>query len=270
MLNLREHRHVHFFAAAGVGMSAIAQACVARGLAVSGSDAVYTPGEGECANRYVQRLRQVGVEMFAEDDMSPIDRADLVIRSTAIRDDHPAWKRAKERSIKAVHRSEALAAIFNPYRGVALCGTHGKTTTTAMAGYVYEAGSLDPTALVGGWVAPWKSNVRLGGSAWVVAEADESDGSFLRLTPEIAVVTGVEADHLDYFGNLEAIQKHFQEFSRGLKPGGTLWVEQSVRALLQNTVCEKRNSTSGCQKQLRTVGLEKQENREGFGKHAPN
>ena len=225
---LAGHHRVHILAAGGVGMSAIAQVLQARGYAVTGSDSV--------DSRYTRRLAQAGVQLFKETDLAPVDAADLVVRSTAIRDTHPSWRRAKERGIDACHRSEVLADILNASRGVAIAGTHGKTTITAMAGSVFEAGGLDPAVLVGGWVDPWDSNVRLGASDWVIAEADESDGSFVRFKPELAVVSNVEPDHLDYFGSFENIKKHFARFAAGLKPGGTLWVGEDTRALLRPDV----------------------------------
>ncbi len=238
MINLTSYRRIHILAVAGVGMSAIAQMLTAKGFEVTGSDGVLQSIEDIGTNQYLSRLQQSGVKLYREDEGLPVQQADLIVRSTAIRDNHPSWKLAQEKNIPSCHRSDVLAALLNTARGVALAGTHGKTTTTAMTGYVFEQGGLDPSVLVGGWVSKWKSNVRLGQSDWLVAEADESDGSFLRFEPEIAVVSNIEADHLDYFGDLENIHRHFNSFAGNLKSNGTIWVEQNASGLLKASVRE--------------------------------
>ncbi|MGI9951144.1 UDP-N-acetylmuramate--L-alanine ligase [Moorellaceae bacterium AZ2] len=203
----------HFVGIGGVGMSGLAQILLAEGQLVSGSDLK--------ENRFTRLLAQRGAVIYrghrAEHIAAEVER---VVVSSAVSADNPEVKEAQRRGIRIIKRGQLLAELMALQRGIAVAGAHGKTTTTAMITLTLLEGGLDPTAVVGGYVPGLGSNARRGASPFFVAEADESDGSFLWLKPEIAVATNVEDDHLDYYGSLEAIVKAFRTFLGNIKPGG--------------------------------------------------
>jgi len=204
---LQGHRHIHFVGIGGIGMSALARWLLAQQYDVSGSDR--DPGEqGEA-------LTRLGARVSAGHRGDAIGDADLVVVTSAVGPDNPEVLAAEERSIPVVKRAELLSWIFNSGRGIAVAGTHGKTTTSALVGHLLVAAGLDPTILIGGISANLDSNARVGGQL-VVAEADEYDGSFLRLRPEMAVLTNVEADHLDFYGTAEQVYDAFRQFAHGI------------------------------------------------------
>jgi UDP-N-acetylmuramate--alanine ligase len=213
-VDLESHRRVHFVGIGGIGMSALARYLLTQGYDVSGCDR--KPGEqGET-------LRQLGARVETGHQPEHVYDADLIVTTSAVAADNPEVREAAERGIPLVKRSELLAAIVNARRGIAVAGTHGKTTTSALIGHLLIEANLDPTILVGGISANLGSNARVGGSDLVVAEADEFDASFLRLRPEIAVITNVEPDHLDFYSTLDRLHEAFRAFAEGVS--GTLVV----------------------------------------------
>jgi UDP-N-acetylmuramate--alanine ligase len=207
----RRVRHVHFLGIGGIGMSGLAELLHAQGYRVTGSDAA--------GSATVERLRRLGVPVAIGHDARQLGDADVLVYSSAIRAGNPELQEAERRKIPAIPRAEMLAEVMRLQDGIAVAGSHGKTTTTSLIVHVLDAAGLDPTAVIGGRVitkvaAPEdRRGVRLGGGGVVVAEADESDGSFLRLTPVIAVVTNVDPEHLDHYGSFEALQQAFVDFA---------------------------------------------------------
>ena len=198
-------RRVHFVGVGGVGMSGIAEVLCTLGYTVSGSD------QGDSAT--TRRLAGAGVTVHRGHAAHQVDGADVVVVSSAIRPDNPELVSAREKRIPIVPRAEMLAELMRFRRGIAVAGTHGKTTTTSLVASVLSEAGMDPTFVIGGQLLSAGANARLGGGEWLVAEADESDGSFLRLTPLIAVVTNIDADHLEnYGGDFANVQKAFSEF----------------------------------------------------------
>jgi UDP-N-acetylmuramate--alanine ligase len=186
-------KQIHFIGIGGYGMSALALILLKKGYRVSGSDIR--------DSSLTASLVGAGAEIVTGHRKENIGSSDLVIYSTAISGDNPETEDAALRGIPLWHRSELLAALLNNSFGIAVAGAHGKTTTTAMLALLLEAGGLDPTAIVGGVVPAFKSNARLGSSTYLVAEADESDSSFTRYYPRLAIVTGIEPDHLEHYNN---------------------------------------------------------------------
>ncbi len=225
---LDDFGRTHLIGVGGAGMSAIAALLAARGLAVSGSDAREGPAiAGLCA---------AGVTVWVGHDAAHVEGARTVVVSTAVRETNPELARARERGLRVLHRSQALAALMVDRRSVAVAGAHGKTTTSAMIAVALATAGLDPSFAIGGTVlvdppAPLADRaapqVQLGGAHdgagdVFVAEADESDGSFLAYAPTIAVVTNVEPDHLDHYGTREAFERAFEEFTDRIVDGGAL------------------------------------------------
>ena len=201
----RAFPRVHFIGIGGVGMSGIAEVLVTLGYQVSGSDA-----SDSAATR---RLAGMGALVHRGHDAAHVAGVDVVVVSSAIRPDNPELRAAHEQRIPVVPRAEMLAELMRFKRGIAIAGTHGKTTTTSLVASVLSEGGLDPTFVIGGQLLSAGANARLGGGQWLVAEADESDGSFLRLNPLVAVVTNIDADHLEnYGGDFGRVQAAFNEF----------------------------------------------------------
>jgi UDP-N-acetylmuramate--alanine ligase len=200
----KRYRHIHFVGIGGSGMSGIAEILVNLGYKVTGSD----QKRGEA----VERLEHLGAKVFLNHEPSHIEGAHVVVYSSAVSRDNVEVRVARQRGIPTIPRAEMLAELMRLKYGIAIAGTHGKTTTTSMIGAVLAEGRYDPTIVVGGRVQSLGSNARLGQGEYLVAEADESDGSFLKLAPTIAVVTTVDAEHLDHWGTLEAIRDGFVAF----------------------------------------------------------
>jgi len=204
----RRIKHIHFVGAGGVGMSGIAELLANQGYRITGSDLREGPA--------VLRLRSLGIEVAIGHDASNVGDADVVVYSSAVRPTNPELRLAEERNITVIPRAEMLAEIMRLKDGIAVAGSHGKTTTTSLIAHVLNFAGLDPTAVIGGRVLATGGTVsgaRLGTSDLLVAEADESDGSFLRLAPVIAIVTNVDAEHLDHYGSFEALQDAFAAFA---------------------------------------------------------
>ena len=201
----RAFPRVHFVGIGGVGMSGIAEVLVNQGYEVSGSDL--------SDNAVTRRLAGMGVVVHRGHDASHVAGADVVVVSSAIGADNPELKAARAQRIPVVPRAEMLAELMRFKRGIAIAGTHGKTTTTSLVASVLSEGGLDPTFVIGGQLLSAGANARLGQGQWLVAEADESDGSFLRLTPLVAVVTNIDVDHLEnYGGDFQQMKRAFVEF----------------------------------------------------------
>ncbi|MBO0750214.1 MAG: UDP-N-acetylmuramate--L-alanine ligase, partial [Porphyrobacter sp.] len=195
---------IHFVGIGGIGMSGIAEVMHNLGYSVQGSDLA----EGAS----VERLRARGIEVFVGHSAPNLGNAAVVVTSTAVKRDNPEVAAALERRIPVVRRAEMLAELMRLKKTVAVAGTHGKTTTTSMVAALLDAGGIDPTVINGGIIESYGSNARLGASEWMVVEADESDGSFLRLDGTIAVVTNIDPEHLDHYGSFEAVKQAFVEF----------------------------------------------------------
>ena len=201
---MNDWQKVHFVGIGGVGMSAIARVLLAMGVEVSGSDLKTTST--------LEKLRGLGAHVRLGHASDNVQGADAVVISSAIPPDNPEVIAARRAGIVVMQRAEMLAQIMSNKRGIAVSGTHGKTTTTSMVASVLEAGGLNPTVLIGGEVNDMGANARLGAGDVVVAEADESDASFLRLSPWCAVVTNIENDHLGYYRDLEHLIETFSAF----------------------------------------------------------
>ena len=201
----RPFQHIHFIGIGGIGMSGIAEVLANLGFRVTGSDAR--------KSEVTARLETMGVEVTEGHAAENVGDAHVVVRSTAVREDNPEILAARQRSIPVIPRAEMLAELMRmkPYT-VACAGSHGKTTTTSMVATVLGTAGLDPTFVVGGIVRSYRSNARLGKSELMVVEADESDRSFLMLTPMIAVVTNIDREHMDYYHDMEDVRKCFTDF----------------------------------------------------------
>src|SRR6201996_3742803 len=195
---------IHFVGIGGIGMSGIAEVLHTLGYSVQGSDIA------ESGN--VQRLRAAGIHVAVGHDAANLGDAHVVVVSTAVKRDNPEVAAARARLIPVVRRAEMLAELMRLKWSVAVGGTHGKTTTTSMIATVLEAAHLDPTVINGGIINAYGTNTRLGAGDWMVVEADESDGSFLRLPAVIAVVTNMDPEHLDHWGSPEAMVAGYDQF----------------------------------------------------------
>lgn len=195
---------IHFVGIGGIGMSGIAEVMDNLGYSVQGSDIRESP--------VVERLRSRGVKIAIGHSKENVEGAAVVVTSTAVRRTNPEVAAALENRIPVVRRAEMLAELMRLKSTVAVAGTHGKTTTTSMIAALLDAGNVDPTVINGGIIEQYGSNARLGDSDWMVVEADESDGSFLRLDGTIAVVTNIDPEHLDHYGDFEGVKRAFVEF----------------------------------------------------------
>jgi UDP-N-acetylmuramate--alanine ligase len=202
----RRIQHVHLVGIGGIGMSGIAEVLVNMGFRVSGSDMR--------RSNVTERLEKLGVEFSEGHAAESVDDAHVVVRSTAVRDDNPEIVEARSRSIPVIARAEMLAELMRlkPHT-IAVAGSHGKTTTTSMIATVLGHAGLDPTMVVGGVVGAFGSNARMGTSDLMVVEADESDRSFLMLTPTFAVVTNIDREHMDYYTDMTDVRKCFTDFA---------------------------------------------------------
>ncbi len=210
---LPQVERVHFIGIGGYGMSALAEVLQQMGYRVTGSDLN--------DSKLIQRLAEQGAVVKLSHHPENIGNSELVVHSTAIPPDNVELVEARRRGITVWHRSELLAALLNNRYGIAVAGTHGKTTVSTMIALLLEAGGLDPTALIGGEVSSFGSNARYGHSKYLVAEACESDHSFLRYRPQMAVVTNVEADHLEHYQNdFGLMQKAYRSFLENLPADG--------------------------------------------------
>ncbi len=219
----------HFVGIGGVGMCGIAEILIRQGAYVSGSDL--------SQNSNTDRLQRLGAKIFNTHAAEHVQGADVLVYSTAIAKDNPELLEAKKLRIPTIHRAEALAEIMRLKRGIAIAGTHGKTTTTSMVSAIMIQNEMHPTVFVGGRFDMIDSTAQLGSGEWFVAEADESDGSFHKLSPEIAVITNIDTDHLDHFHHFEKVQEGFFEFGLRVSFYGQLIVcgdDEKTRKLFRN------------------------------------
>jgi UDP-N-acetylmuramate--alanine ligase len=200
----KKYQHIHFVGIGGVGMSGIAEVLLTLGYRVTGSDAR--------RSETVERLERLGAKVYLGHEATHVEGAQVVVYSSAVARDNVEVQAARQRGVPVIGRAEMLAELMRLKYGIAIAGTHGKTTTTSMVAAVLGAGGFDPTVVVGGRVHGLGTNARLGQGEFLVAEADESDGSFLKLSPTIAVVTTVDAEHLDHYADLDAIVAAFLTF----------------------------------------------------------
>jgi UDP-N-acetylmuramate--alanine ligase len=200
----REIGPVHFIGIGGIGMSGIAEVMVNLGYTVQGSD------QTESAN--IRRLRDKGATVAMGHDAKNLGAAQVVVVSSAIKQDNPELLAARAYRLPVVRRAEMLAELMRLKNCVAIAGTHGKTTTTSLIAALLDAGGFDPTVINGGIINAYGTNARLGAGEWMVVEADESDGTFLKLPADIAVVTNIDPEHLDHFKTFEAVQDAFRDF----------------------------------------------------------
>ena len=250
--SLEELGAVHFIGIGGAGMSGIAPILLARGVPVSGSDRRDTPT--------LLALRALGARVELGHDPANLGDADTVVVSTAIRDDNPELAAARERGLRVLPRAVALAAVMAGKRSVAVAGTHGKTSTTSMLTVAVQACGVDPSFAIGGDLNESGSNAHAGKGDVFVAEADESDRSFLLLAPHGAIVTNVEADHLDNYGDLAAVEAAFDRFLQTIDPAGflVLCADDPGAARLRTVPTPARVRTYGTDQDsdLRLVDLE--------------
>ncbi len=198
-------KHIHFVGVGGIGMSGIAELLLNLGYGVSGSDLK--------ASAVTARLASLGGSIYPGHNRKNIEGADVVVYSSAVSEDNPEILEARERYIPVIPRAEMLAELMRLKFGVSVAGAHGKTTTTSMIASILMHGNLDPTVVIGGRLDIWGgSNAKLGQGEILVAESDESDGSFMILSPTIAVVTNIDHEHLDHYGSIEAIRHAFIDF----------------------------------------------------------
>lgn len=206
---MRRIRRIHFVGIGGVGMCGIAEVLLNQGYQISGSDIK--------TSVTTERLKSMGAEIFIGHLAENITAANVVVTSTAVREDNPEVSAARERRIPIVRRAEMLAELMRYRHGIAVAGTHGKTTTTSLLASVMAEANLDPTFVIGGRLNSAGTNAKLGGSRYLVAEADESDASFLHLQPMVAIVTNIDADHMDtYGGDFGKLKQTFVDFLHNL------------------------------------------------------
>ena len=217
----------HYIGIGGVGMSALAAIMLSKGHKVTGSDIK--------ESKEVKQLRELGAQVYIGHKGENIQEPDVVVYSSAIKEDNPERVLARKRGIKELHRSENLAEILNHNYGIAIAGSHGKTTTSAMVAYMLSKLQKDPTALIGGYVPQFRGNYLVGENDLVVAEADESDGSFLNYKPMIGSVSSVEADHLENYGfNLDKLYEAYSQFVNNIQSLALICADDKKTASLKD------------------------------------
>ena len=203
-LMIEKKSHIHFIGVGGAGMSGLASILLDSGYKISGSDIV--------SSKSTKRLTDKGATIFKGHNESNVEKADLVVISSAIPESNPEIRGARNRKITIIKRAEMLSRLMDNKYGIAIAGTHGKSTTASMISLILERSGFDPTVVVGGELNNFKKNAKLGKGNHIVVEADESDGSFLELNPHMVIVTNIEDDHLDHYENMENILKDFRKF----------------------------------------------------------
>ncbi len=234
----RGTRHIHLVAIGGIGMSGIAEVLLNQGFIVSGSDLRQTD--------ITARLARLGASIHFGHAADNISGADVVVRSSAVSNANIEVSTARQQGVPVIRRAEMLAELMRLKDGVAIAGSHGKTSTTTLTASVFAAGGLDPTVIVGGQIRAMGTNAILGGGEYLIAEADESDGSFLHLTPTIAVVTNIDYEHVDFYPDMDSLRGAFQAFLQQVPFYGTCIMcldDPEVRALL--TTLDRRAVTYG-------------------------
>jgi UDP-N-acetylmuramate--alanine ligase len=199
---------VHILGIGGIGMSAIAEIMHAKGYTVQGSD------QKESAN--VKRLRGRGIRVFVGHDPVNLVGARYVVVSTAVKPGNPELEAARAKGLPIIRRAEMLAELMRLYTTISVTGTHGKTTTTSLIAHIFSAAGLDPTVITGGIINEWGSNARRGEGPWMIVEADESDGTFIKIPTQIGIVTNIDPEHLDYFKSVDNMHREFEAFFRNI------------------------------------------------------
>src|SRR6516165_6914988 len=230
---------IHFIGIGGIGMSGIAEVLVNLGHTVQGSDQV------DGAN--VKRLRDKGVKITIGHAAENLDGAQVVVISSAIKSDNPELAAARAQRLPVVRRAEMLAELMRLKSCIAIAGTHGKTTTTSMVAALLDSGGFDPTVINGGIINAYGTNARLGAGDWMVVEADESDGTFLKLPADVAIVTNVDPEHLDHFRTFEAVQEAFRAFVENVPFYGfaVMCTDHPVVQVLVGQITDRRVITYG-------------------------
>ena len=230
---------IHFVGIGGIGMSGIAEVLINLGYTVQGSDA------SDSAN--VKRLRDKGAKIAVGHSAAALGDAEVVVVSTAIKRDNPELTAARARRLPVVRRAEMLAELMRLKRCVAIGGTHGKTTTTSLVAALVDAGGFDPTVINGGIINAYGTNARLGAGDWMVVEADEFDGTFLKLPADVAIVTNVDPEHLDHFKTFDAVQEAFRAFVENVPFYGfaVMCTDHPVVQLLVGQITDRRVITYG-------------------------
>ncbi len=204
-------KKIHFMGIGGIGMCALAEIAASRGAVVSGCD--------RAENDNTARLRKNGIEIRIGHDASHTDGIDRLIFTSAVQPNAPERIAA---GVRGIRRGSFLAELSQSMKGVGICGTHGKTTTSTMTAHLFDAGGLNPTALIGGVVPAWGSNCKVGRSDWLVTELDESDGTFAEATLQIAVVTNIESEHMAHYKTMDKLLDAFGVYAKGVEKGGVL------------------------------------------------
>ena len=230
---------IHFVGIGGIGMSGIAEVMLNLGYEVQGSDLK--------ENANVKRLRSLGANIFIGQKAEQVHGAGAIVMSSAIKPDNPELSEARARSIPVVRRAEMLAELMRLKWAIAVGGTHGKTTTTTMIAALLEGGNLDPTVINGGIINAYGSNAKLGLGDWMVVEADESDGSFLKLFPTVAVVTNIDPEHMEHYGDFDVLRKAFDTFVENLPfyGFGVLCIDHPEVQALVSRITDRRVITYG-------------------------
>jgi len=234
---------VHFIGIGGIGMSGIAEVLHNLGYRVQGSD------QADGAN--VQRLRDKGISCFVGHAAENLGEAEVVVVSTAVKKNNPELVAAREKLLPVVRRAEMLAELMRFRNAIAIGGTHGKTTTTSMVATLLDAGGLDPTVVNGGIINAYGTNARMGDGEWMVVEADESDGTFLKLPADIAVVTNIDPEHLDHYGSFDKVREAFRQFVENVPfyGFGVMCIDHPEVQALVSRIEDRRVVTYGENKQ---------------------
>ncbi|MCC6963208.1 MAG: UDP-N-acetylmuramate--L-alanine ligase [candidate division Zixibacteria bacterium] len=235
-------KKLHFVGIGGIGMCGIAEVLHNQGYAVTGSDMALT--------EVTEHLQQLGIKVYEGHRTENVNNADCVVISSAVHEDNPEIIEARRRKIPVIRRAEMLGELMRLKFGIGVAGTHGKTTTTSMLGHIFVEAGLDPTVMVGGRVISFQTTVKLGQGDLLIAEADEYDRSFLSLTPSVAVLTTLEADHLDYYKDLDEIKVAFTQFANKVPFYGTIHLnldESNLVSLIPHLI-----------RPIRTFGLKSQ------------
>lgn len=248
---LRPIGRVHFVGIGGIGMSGIAETMHALGYVVQGSDL--------SANANVERLRARGITVFIGQKEENIANVDVVTISSAVKNDNPEAVAARERGIPVVRRAEMLAELMRLKPSITIAGTHGKTTTTSMVAAVLDGGGLDPTVINGGIINAYGTNARPGLGEWMVVEADESDGTFVRLPATLAVITNIDPEHLEYYGSFDAMKKAFRTYIENIPfyGVGVVCLDHPEVQALVGQIADRRLVTYGLNEQadIRAVNI---------------
>jgi UDP-N-acetylmuramate--alanine ligase len=241
---------IHFVGIGGIGMSGIAEVLKNLGYSVQGSD------QSESAN--VRRLRESGIDVAVGHRAENLGEAQVVVYSSAVKPDNPEILAARTRMIPVVRRAEMLGELMRLKWSIAVGGTHGKTTTTSMIAHMVETAGLDPTAIIGGIVNTYGTNARMGSGEWLVAEADESDGTFVKLPATIAVVTNIDPEHMDFYGTFEKVQQAFEAFVANIPFYGfaALCIDHPVVQAMIPKVGDRRIVTYGLSPQADIRGVD--------------